>query len=490
MTTRVVIVGGGISGLAAAHELRKLRPDCEIKLLEASDRFGGNIGTERLDDFVIERGPDSFVVSKPEALQLSKELGLESELISTPPEARVVHFVCRGKLVPLPEGLILGVPTRVWPLLTTPLLSLLGKLRALIEPFMAVKVDDQDESVHEFFRRRLGSEIAERIARPLIGGIYAGDTQQLSLAATFPQFRAMERKFGSLIVGLYLSRDRSAKPPATRLGALLTLLGMLLPRRTQDNPAFLSFKRGMQTLIDALLRTLPEGSLLTRSQVVALTFQPPNTNHPNEGPLRVRLSTGTELIAHAVLLATPGHLTASLVSDPELQRELAAIHTSSTATVTFAFERTTVTHSLRGLGFVVPPGEGQILAATWSSSKWPHRSPDGKVLLRAFIAEADCSLDDASMTALALRELQRLMGPLGEPLFTRISRYDRASPQPELGHPERMRRIHARLEALPGLFLSAGGLDGIGIPDSIRHAQKAAQRIAAQLPRSGSDDRH
>jgi oxygen-dependent protoporphyrinogen oxidase len=347
---------------------------------------------------------------------------------------------------------------------------------------MAVKTDDQDESVYDFFRRRLGSQIAERIAGPLIGGIYAGDTKQLSLAATFPQFRAMERRFGSLIVGLYLSRDRNAKPPATRVGALLTLLGMLLPRKSSDNPAFLSFKRGMQTLIDALIRALPSGSLLPGCQAVALSMQPPAGD---QGPLRVRLSTGTELAAHAVLLATPGHLAARLLADRELQQELAAIRTSSTATVTFAFERATVTHPLQGLGFVVPSGEGQILAATWSSSKWPHRAPHGKVLLRAFIAESDCSLDDVSMTALARRELQRLMGPLGEPLFTRISRYDRASPQPDLGHPERMRRIHARLEALPGLFVSAGGLDGIGIPDSIRHAQQAAQRIASQLPHNG-----
>lgn len=486
MTKRVVIVGGGISGLAAAHELHRLRPDLEIKLLEASGRFGGNIASERVDDFVIERGPDSFVVSKPEALQLSKELGLEPELISTPPEARVVHFVRNGKLVPLPEGLILGVPTRLWPLLTTPLLSLGAKLRALVEPFLPIKADDQDESVHDFFRRRLGSQIAERIAGPLIGGIYAGDTRQLSLAATFPQFRSMEQRYGSLIVGLYLSRNRTRKPPTTRLGGLFTLLGMLLPRNAQDNPAFLSFRRGMQTLIDALTQALPTGCLMPHTAVTAVTLD----TQAIDAPLRLRLGSGTELTAHAVLLATPGHLTAQLLSDADLQRELAAIHTTSTATVTFAFERSTVSHPLRGLGFVVPSGEGQILAATWSSSKWPHRAPEGRVLLRAFIGEADCSQGDPHLIALALAELRRLMGSLGEPLLTRVSRYDRASPQPALGHPERMRRIHARLAALPGLFLSAGGLDGIGIPDSIRHAQKAAQCIASQLPSSLGDDRH
>jgi oxygen-dependent protoporphyrinogen oxidase len=482
MTKRVVIVGGGISGLAAAHELTRLDPTLEIQLLEASDRCGGNIATERIDDFVVERGPDSFVVSKPEALQLSKRLGLEDQLISTPPAARVVHFVRHGQLVPLPEGLILGVPTRLWPLLSTPLLSVVGKLRALIEPFMPVKADDQDESVHDFFCRRLGSEMAERIAAPLIGGIYAGDTRQLSLAATFPQFRSMEKRFGSLIVGLHLSRNRGQQPPKTRLGGLLTLLGMLLPRKQQDNPAFLSFHHGMQTLIDSLLRTLPKNCLRLGAAVTAVTLQPQNS----DAPVQLRLGTGEELTAHAVLLATPGHVTGKLLADAELQRELTAIRTTSTATVTFALKRAGVSHPLHGLGFVVPSGEGQILAATWSSSKWPHRAPEGHVLLRAFIAEADCSLDDPNLIALALRELQRLMGPLGEPLFTRVSRYDRASPQPELGHPERMRRIHARLAELPGLFLSAGGLDGIGIPDSIRHAQTAAQRIVQQL----RDDRH
>jgi oxygen-dependent protoporphyrinogen oxidase len=486
MTKRVVIVGAGISGLAAAHELARLNPTLEIKLLEASDRCGGNIATERIDDFVVERGPDSFVVSKPEALQLSKQLGLENELISTPPAARVVHFVRNGQLVPLPEGLILGVPTRLLPLLTTPLLSVKGKLRAMLEPFIAVKPGDDDESVHNFFCRRLGREIAERIAAPLIGGIYAGDTRQLSLAATFPQFRSMERRFGSLIVGLHVSRNRGQSPPTTRLGGLFTLLGMLLPRNAQDNPAFLSFRRGMQTLIDALIRALPNDCLRLGSAVIAVTLQPQN----GDAPVQLRLSSGEELSAHAVLLATPGHLTAKLLADSELQRELATIRTTSTATVTFALQRALLTHPLQGLGFVVPPGEGQILAATWSSSKWPHRAPEGHVLLRAFIAEADCALDDPGLIELALRELQRLMGPLGEPVFTRVSRYDRASPQPELGHPERMRRIHSRLAQLPGLFLSAGGLDGIGIPDSIRHAQGAAQRIAEHVAQQLRDDRH
>ncbi|HEX2880545.1 MAG TPA: FAD-dependent oxidoreductase, partial [Polyangiaceae bacterium] len=284
------------------------------------------------------------------------------------------------------------------------------------------------------------------------------------------------------IVGLHLSRNRGQQLPTTRLGGLLTLLGMLLPRKAQDNPAFLSFRRGMQTLIDALVRALPKDCLRLGTAVTAVTLQPDN----NDAPLQLRLGSGEALSAHAVLLATPGHSTAKLVGDVELQRELAAIRTTSTATVTFALRRAAVSHPLHGLGFVVPAGEGQILAATWSSSKWPHRAPEGHVLLRAFIAEADCALDDPGLIALALRELQRLMGPLGEPLFTRVSRYDRASPQPELGHPERMGRIHSRLAELPGLFLSAGGLDGIGIPDSIRHAQAAAQRIVQQL----RDDRH
>jgi oxygen-dependent protoporphyrinogen oxidase len=486
MTKRVVIVGGGISGLAAAHELTRLDPRLEIRLLEASDHCGGNIATEWIDGFVVERGPDSFVVSKPEALQLSNQLGLESELIRTPPAARVVHFVRNGRLVPLPEGLILGVPTRPWPLLTTPLLSITGKLRAMVEPFIPVRSGEDDESVHEFFCRRLGREIAERIAGPLIGGIYAGDTRHLSLSATFPQFRTMEQRFGSLIVGLHVSRNRGQRPPTTRLGGLLTLLSTLLPRKPQDNPAFLSFRRGMRTLIEALISALPKDCLRLGTPVTAVTLQPEN----RDAPVHLRLASGEELSAHAALLATPCHLTAKLVADVELQRELAAIRTTSTATVTFALTRTAVSHPLNGLGFVVPPGEGQILAATWSSSKWPHRAPEGHVLIRAFICEADCSLDDPSLIALARRELQRLMGPLGEPVFTRVSRYDRASPQPELGHPERMRRIHTRLAALPGLFLSAGGLDGIGIPDTIRHAQEAARRIAQHVTQQLGDDRH
>jgi len=475
MTKRVVIVGGGISGLAAAHTLQKLRPDLELRLLEASSRLGGNVGTDSVDGFVVEHGPDSFVVSKPHALELCRELDLQQELIATPPQNRVVFFAQSGHLVPLPEGLVLGVPTRFLPLLMTPLLSVAGKLRALWEPFVAVRSNSEDESIHDFFARRLGPEIAERIADPLIGGIYAGDPRQLSLAATFPQFRAFEQRYGSLILGMHLSRAAPSQAPPQGWKRILSLLSMLLPRARSDAPAFLSLRAGMQTLIDRLSQAMPEQSIALGSAVSAVTPQPSSANFP----LRVQLASGASLDAHAVLLASSVPQLAKIVSDPELQLELGAIHTTSTATVVFGFERARVAHSLHGVGFVVPRGEGQILAATWSSSKWPHRAPDDKVLLRAFVSEAHATQDDQALAELARSELVRLMGALGEPVFTRVYRYLQSSPQPELGHPERMRRVHARLEAVPGLFLSAGGLDGIGLPDSIRYAKQAAERIAS-----------
>lgn len=480
--SRVVIVGGGISGLSAAYALHKLRPELEVQLFEASDRLGGNIYTDHVDGFVIEHGPDSFVVGKPHALQLCRELGVEDQLISTPEEHRLVHFVRGGQLVPLPEGLVLGVPTRLLPLLGSSLLSWAGKLRAALEPLMAVRPGDDDESVHDFFARRLGSEIAERIAGPLIGGIYAGDPRQLSLLATFPQFRQLELQYGSLVLGMLATRGKTRPAPPTRpasaLGRLLQVLRRALGPRTPAGPAFLSFPAGMKTLIEVLAAALPAGCIRLSSAVAHVSA----ANPQGGTPARVTLSSGQTLDADAVLLATPVHQSAQLLADEALQHELSTIQNVSTATVVLAFDRGDVAHSLNGVGFVVPEGEGRILAATWISSKWQHRTPTGKVLMRAFLGgpahDEQAGLPDAELIELALSELRRLMGHLGQPLLARVYRYQRASPQPLLGHPQRMQRIHARLQQYPGLFLSAGGLDGIGIPDSVKYARAAAERIA------------
>ncbi|HTM44929.1 MAG TPA: protoporphyrinogen oxidase, partial [Polyangiaceae bacterium] len=382
MAKRVVIVGGGISGLAAAYALHSSRPDLEIRLFEASDRLGGNVGTDAIDDFVVEHGPDSFVVSKPHALALCRKLDLENQLISTPPENRIVYFARAGKLIPLPEGLVLGVPTRLLPLLFSSLLSLKAKLRAALEPFIPVRKEAGDESVYDFFARRLGTEVAARIAGPLIGGIYAGDPRSLSIEATFPQFRAMEQRFGSLILGMLAARGKNPQSaPGYFLARVFLLLRQLLPHKRTAEPAFLSLKGGMQGLIDALARALPQGSVTMSTPIASVSCDPRKT----EQPALVTLANGQKLAADAALLCAPTHACAKLVNDAELSAELTAIPTVSTATVVLGFERSTVRHPLQGVGFVVPKGEGQILAATWISSKWQHRAPAGRVLLRAFL---------------------------------------------------------------------------------------------------------
>jgi oxygen-dependent protoporphyrinogen oxidase len=473
---RVVVIGGGISGLAAAHAITTSGRDVHLTLLEASERLGGNVKTDTLDGFVIEHGPDSFVTSKPAGIELCRQLGLESSFITTPEENRVVFFAHRGTLVPLPEGLTLGVPTRLMPFLRTPLLSLAGKLRALCEPFVPVLDSAEDESVQDFFTRRLGKEVAERLAAPLLGGVYAGDARSLSMEATFPQFRELERRHGSFMLGLLLAKRRQAGAPSDNPFHALELLFTKQPPR---EAAFISLRQGMGGLIDALAAALPDGSIVKNAAVVAIE---PSSETPR---YRVRLASGESLDADAVIVATPVQQSTQLAPDPEIKAALAQVHTVSTATVAFGFARSAVTHPLKGLGFIVPKGEGKILAATWVSSKWPNRAPEGNVLVRAFVggpsAQEQTELPDAEIAALALSELRRLMGRLDEPSFFRVHRYVGASPQPELGHAARMHRVHEREKALPGLYFAAGGLDGIGIPDSIKYAQKAAQRLLDDL---------
>jgi len=466
---RVIVVGGGISGLTAAHALvlgagRDGVP-LELTLLEASARLGGNIATERFDGYVVESGPDAFVVTRPHALELCRELGLGDRLIETRVENRRVYVARRGELVRMPEGLVLGVPSRLRAFVRSPLLSPVGKLRALREWLGRNPVAAPDDvSLAQFLSDRFGPEMLDVVLEPLLGGIYAGDARRLSLRSTFPDWFAMHQSGKSL-----MRRARRERRPE----------GAVAPS------PFRSLRGGMGELIDALAAAVGESRIRLNTAVRGV--------ERHGGGWRVALSDGS-LEADEVVIAVPAHVAAGLVQGfgAELARDLGGIEHVSTATVCLAFDRSQVAHPLDASGFLVPKSEGRnITAGTFISSKWPGRAPEGIALVRAFVggahAEPLATLPGNELIALVAADLAALLGISGEPKFAKVFRYTKASPQPLVGHAARRARIEAGSAALLGLHIVGNAYEGVGIPDCVRVAKRAAERIRARwaLPVGG-----
>ncbi|HMJ10677.1 MAG TPA: protoporphyrinogen oxidase [Polyangiaceae bacterium] len=484
-TPRVAVVGGGITGLSGAYHVSQTRPDVELVLLESRNRLGGNIVTLREQGFVIDGGPDSFLITKPEGMRLCSELGLQSELIAPESDAAKVYMVHAGRLERLPAGMVLAVPTRVGPMLRTPILSPAGKLRVLGDLLLRARpaepARDDDESISAFITRHFGAEAAERIAGPLLGGIYAGNIGELSVTATFPQLVKLERQYGSVIRGFFHMQMAGGNgvtngSPAARpsLAELTHLASWLRRDEAHRQSPFRSLRSGMSTLIDTLAARLPAGSVRLGAPVRAISREA-------SGRFRIEIESATALEVDAVILAAPAHAAARMLNDAQLGAELAEIRYESTATVFFALSRAAVRHALDGAGFIVPPKKARILAATWVTSKWAARAPEGQVLLRAFVGgsldpERVKSSSDEDLVALAYAELERLMGPLGQPSWSRVFRYTDSNPQPTLGHCQRLRRIERHLQRMPGLYVAGAAYDGVGIPDCIRQGRAAAEK--------------
>lgn len=456
MTDPVIIIGGGISGLVCAYRLEQA--GAEYLLLEASDRLGGNIHTVRRQGYLYDVGPDAFLRAKAAGEKLCVELGLGDDLIVPQADGTRVFIAFDGALQPMPEGLSLGVPKRPWPILSTPLLSPLGKCRALLEPWVRARRDDKEESIAQFLTRRLGSEMAERIAAPLLSGVFAGDAQQLSMDAAFAPLLNYETTHGSLFAGM-----NGGKSPWK----------VMLEPVVQAKSPFVSLRAGLGSLIDALAAQVG-----------------PEKCHLRERALSIQKSGGGYVVstdagsyqARAVVIAGPPWMAEDLLSsiDAQAQAALGQIRGFSTATVYFALEREQVQHDLGGSGFIVPPGEGEILAATFVSSKWPERAPRGRALVRAFVGGARLDItgiSDAALTELAHRELTRFLGSLGPVEFSAVHRYERGSPQPELGHRERLEQITSALSACPHLSLIGAGYGSVGIPDCIAQANQVTAEL-------------
>jgi protoporphyrinogen/coproporphyrinogen III oxidase len=458
---KLVVVGGGIAGLAAAHRAvevaRERGVTLDLTVLEARDRLGGTIDTERTDGFLVEGGPDSFLSEKPWALALCRRLGVEDQLVRTDDRFRKVFVWRAGRLHPLPDGFQLLAPTRITPFLGTSLFSWPGKLRMALDLVLPRGGTGDDESLGAFVRRRLGAEALERVAQPLVAGIYTADPDELSLGATMPRFLELERRERSIILGLMRAAKRA--PQAGTSGARWSL--------------FVTFAHGMGQMIETLAARLPYSAVKLQTRVTGI--------ERTERGWRVAVGGGA-IDADAVILSTEAHAAARLLRyvDPQLTTLLGDIEYASSATVSFGYRRDDVPHPLDAFGFVVPRTERKaLLAATFASVKYPGRAPAGHALIRCFLGGAlDARMldrDDDALIGLAREELRASLGITAAPMLTRLSRHPAAMPQYRVGHLARVDTIEHRLRALPGLFLAGGAYRGVGIADCVRSGETAAE---------------
>ena len=456
MTKPVVIVGAGITGLATAWFLRRDDPQCEVVVVDADTRAGGKIRTERFDGGTVELGPDAFIARVPEGVDLCKAVGLD-DLVA--PSAGKAFLWTRGQVRPLPDGLVLGLPTELTAVARSGILTPLGLARAGLDMVLPKTAANGDRSVGALVRARFGNQVHERLVDPLLGGIHAGDTDHLSVDATAPQLAAAARTHRSLLLGLRSSAPAPASSP-------------------NPAPVFLTPRAGLGTLVERLA----EGLDLRLGTTVA--------GVEREGDeWRVGLATGETIDARAVVLTAPAYGTAGLIRPlaPDVARSLEAIDYASVALVVMAYGRNAVPRPLAGSGFLVPRRDGRLMTAcSWASAKWPHWQHNDHVLLRVSAGKAGdvraMQLDDDALVAHLHGELAEAMGFTAPPLTTRVARWPRSFPQYTVGHLDRVASIEAGLAAAaPGLLVAGAAYRGVGIPACI--AQGAA--AAAELCQTG-----
>jgi len=467
---RIAVIGGGITGLSAAFYMRKFFAEQEltpqITIIEQSGSLGGKVHTLHRDGFVIEKGPDSYLARKTAMTELAEEVGLGDDLVTTNPNAKKTYILHDGKLHPMPSGLVLGIPTELRPFMESDLISMDGKIRALEDFLLPPKMDGEDESLGDFIERRLGKEVLENVTEPLLAGIYAGDTRKLSLQATFPQFGAVEREYGSLIKGMNTGR----KPVETHTGT--------------KKSAFYTFRGGLQSLTERLEQSLSDSvQLKLNTGAESINYQ--------DGLYTITLSDGSTLEAEHVIITVPTFAAAPLLKPHTDTSALDRINYVSVANVVMAFDRKDIETEYDGSGFLVPRKEGRtITACTWTSTKWLHTSPDDRVLMRFYVGRAGdeeiVDESDEEITRRVLRDMKELMGIEATPIFTEITRLHRSMPQYPVGHMKDIAHLRAELaEQRPGLILLGAGYDGVGLPDCIRTARDAAAaeaQRAVQLP--------
>lgn len=454
---RIAIIGGGIAGLSAAFYLERARragANIGWTLFEKSDRLGGVIKTQIRDGFVLEAGPDSFLTMKPDGAQFCRDLGIGDQLIPSNDADRKTYILVKGRLVPIPNGLEFMVPTRVLPMASTPLFSFSTKLRMANEIFSASGNHRADESVADFVRRHFGQEMVDRVAEPLLAGVYGGNAEDMSVRAVLPRFAEMERESGSLVRASLKARRARAKNSGPA------------------QPLFTSLKMGVQQMVDAAVTTLPPSSLRLRQEHVGV--RPMNEDWQVE-------SAGASETFQAVVMAVPATAAPALLRQvhPGLIEGLAKIQYTSSATIALGFKNAVLPP---GHGFLVPRTEARkLLACTFVHKKFNHRAPDGQMLLRCFISSSRLpdlnSLRDENLIQSCRAELKDILGLTAAPIFAEAFRWNPALPQYEVGHLERVARMKAILDGMPNFYLAGNSFDGIGIPDCIRSGRLAAEKI-------------
>ena len=455
---RIAIIGGGISGLSAAYALeKKRRAGVEVNyvLYESSPRLGGVLVTERVDGCLIEAGPDSFLTEKPWASDLCQELGLGDQLIGSNDADRKTYILVRGRLVEMPDGLMFMVPTKILPTIFSPLFSLKTKLRMAREWFHPPHKALGDETVAAMVERHYGPEMVDRLADPLLSGVYGGEASQLSVRAVLARFADMEAKHGSLGRAMLAARRNSPKTNGA-------------PR-----PLFTSLKEGMQQMVDALVERLDGNAVTTGAPVQAVT-------HERGGWV---VSAGLQSDHFdAVILAVSTQVAASLLrmSSPELAAELGSVNYSSSVTVALGYDQRVRESLPPGFGFLAPRSEGKrMLAATFVHNKFPHRAPDDRAIIRCFLGgardEQILARSDDEILRIVREELSQVLHLTAEPLFVRVFKWKSAMAQYGVGHLERLQRIATLRQKLPGLALAGNGYNGIGVPDCVRSGSEAVE---------------
>ncbi len=475
----VVVVGGGISGLATAFSLQEQAAAAGVPIrclvLEAGSSWGGKIVTHRIGDLVTEAGPDSFLSQKPAGLELCAKLGLAEQLINTNETGKKAFVLSGGRLHELPEGLVSFAPKQLGPFLRSGLLSWTGLARMGLDLIVPRGSPQDDESLASFFRRRFGAQAFDRVLEPLMAGIYAGDAEQMSLKATFPRFYELEQQYGSIIRGMMAARKKAASPSPSG------------PRRTM----FVSLKNGLGDLVTALTARLTRQGVELRlgCQVDALRVR---SHQLGRWMYDLILNDGSALSCESLVLATPAYVSAELLRPltPIAGGLLEMIPYASTATIALSYPAGAVAGAVEGFGFIVPRKEGRdLIAATWTSLKWPHRAPADQVLIRCYVGgvgrEAILQLDDDQLAGKVRAELSALCGIHAEPKYLEVNRWWKAMPQYTLGHLDRLTQLDAALSRYGGLVLTGAGYRGVGIPDCIRDGAAAAGRVVRFLAGQG-----
>ena len=461
---RIAIVGGGISGLSAAFTLEEKRQSgaaVEYVLFESAPRLGGVLVTDRADGCLVEAGPDSFITEKPWATDLCRKIGLGDQLIGSNDADRKTYILVRDKLVVMPDGLMFMVPTKILPTVFSPLFSLRTKVRMAQEWFHPPHKASADETVAAMVERHYGSEMVDRLADPLLSGIYGGEASQLSVRAVLPRFADMEAKHGSLGRAMLAARSQLASA------------------KTPSRPLFTSLKDGMQQLVDALAARLDQNALRTSVTVQSAI--------PQDGGWTVSAGYQSDHF-DALIVAMPARAASALLqmADGTLARELGEICYSSSVTVALGYNESVRRSLPPGFGFLVPRVEGRrLLAATFVHNKFPHRAPDNRALIRCFVGgehvEQMIGASDEEVVRVVREELKQIIGLTEEPLFARIYRWRAAMAQYSVGHLERLQRIQALLQKLPGLALAGNGFNGIGVPDCVRSGTEAAAKVLSEM---------